>query len=724
MIRPAFTSWRRWPRPWRIAAWAVLGVYALYLLAGNVFLNTPLFEQAVNRQPRKFTLATGPALTLWPGQVLAWDVRVHGHTRHTAWTVDAHRASTRVALWPLLRREVRLPWLEARAVRADVQQVADFVAPPPEGDSGWTLRFDALASDSLQRVRLGRLVLEGHGRGRVGFVKQLKGGPSELLPSQLAFSEARLSWGHTVLLEQGELDSTFSWPRHYRSQAPGLRKLEILQASLRMHGLGSALRVDSGNGTVDIRTVPTAARVYADLRLDKGELAPGSRLVWRTPMLAGVGAPDRGVLTLQLDAAEDLRVQAHLPHDARTDTLVDVDLDVAGRRIPFTDPAALLPRTSGQARVRWQFESLAWIGSLFVAKPWFALEGTGLVDADLRLQQGRLMPGSRLDVPQARARAEVAGMRVEGTAQAHGRLLGDATRQRMHLDVDMSDFSARTGDGQVLVRGNGLDLQLEGAGELPRLRQDLQARLVVKQATVPDLRVYNRYLPRDSVRLLAGTGRFSADLQLDGSGQVGRGQARLQAGTARVQLAGLAMGGDLDLQAHLAAADIGTGHYDLGGSTLALRNVALQGTDAPAPGWWATVRIPAGRVRTGDDFQVDARADIGMRDAGVLLALYSRRSEYPRWIGRVLDAGQVQATGQLRWRRDHLWVDRLQAENDRLSLRARLDLSGARNRGDLYARWGVFGVGVAMDGEQRQWHLLGARNWYDSQPALLPAMKE
>ncbi|MCW1777239.1 hypothetical protein NB693_23195 [Pantoea ananatis] len=56
-----------------------------------------------------------------------------------------------------------------------------------------------------------------------------------------------------------------------------------------------------------------------------------------------------------------------------------------------------------------------------------------------------------------------------------------------------------------------------------------------------------------------------------------------------------------------------------------------------------------------------------------------------------------------------------------------LDLAGARTRvgwpcaracasasaRNLYARWGVLGVGVALRGEQRQWHLLGAREWYD-----------
>ena len=62
---------RRWPRPWRVALLSLLALYALYLIAGNVFLNTPLFDAVTNRKPEKFSMQTGPALTLLPGHARA-----------------------------------------------------------------------------------------------------------------------------------------------------------------------------------------------------------------------------------------------------------------------------------------------------------------------------------------------------------------------------------------------------------------------------------------------------------------------------------------------------------------------------------------------------------------------------------------------------------------------------------------------------------------------------
>jgi len=81
----------------------------------------------------------------------------------------------------------------------------------------------------------------------------------------------------------------------------------------------------------------------------------------------------------------------------------------------------------------------------------------------------------------------------------------------------------------------------------------------------------------------------------------------------------------------------------------------------------------------------------------------------------------VKASTRLRWQAGHIVLDGLQAENERLSLRARLDLLDQNKRGDLYLRWGLLGAGIELDGKQRQWHLAGAREWFDGRPALLPA---
>jgi hypothetical protein len=711
---------RRWPRPWRVALLSLLALYALYLVAGNVFLNTPLFDAVTNRKPEKFTMQTGAALTLLPGHAVVWNIRMRGQANHTVYIFRADRASAWISLTALFRREVRIPRIDASGVESEVERVEQAIPPPPRSDRGWTLRFDAIHSDSIRSGRFGKLLVVGQGSGTVGFLKQLRGGPSELFDSTAGFEQATVSYDGVNVIDDAHLAARFHYPRHYRDDAPGLRKFGILWAQLQVDARSQAINIDTAGPHVKVGSVPAEARLKAAVVMDRGVLQPGSRVVWRVPVHAGVHAPDRGLLSLQLDVAQDMRVQARLPRDPETGSELHADLRVTGRRIPFEAPAELLPRLSGQVRGAWKFDSLNWISDLFVRKPWFHLDGGGLLEGDLRIADGQLAPGSTLNVPKVAAVAEVAGVRMLGEARAVGRIVDGAPPQA-ELQVDIPQFRAAPTDApkSLLFDGKAMALTLRGDARLQQLKDGMRARLHFDNARVPDLTAYNRYVGNDSMRLLGGTGLLSGDVTLDSAGRVGQGRADLRGTGARMQVAGMALRGDAQVKARLQRADFDSRQFDLGGTTFSLRNVQV-GDDTAKAGWWGEADLRSGHIDAAAPYQVDARADLRLRDAGPLLGLFAQRSEYPRWVLGLLDSGEVQASGQLRWRREHMVVEDLTAENARLSLRARLDMEQAQRRGDLYIRWGLLGAGIEMGGGKRTWHLAGAREWYDGRPRLLP----
>ncbi|WP_251258326.1 hypothetical protein, partial [Enterobacter hormaechei] len=106
--------------------------------------------------------------------------------------------------------------LQATGVSAEISRVEEAIPPPPRSDQGWTLRFDAIHSDSIRSARFGKLLIIGKGQGTVGFVKQLRGGPSELLDSTVTFKGADTSFDGVQLLGDMNLAARFSYPRHYR----------------------------------------------------------------------------------------------------------------------------------------------------------------------------------------------------------------------------------------------------------------------------------------------------------------------------------------------------------------------------------------------------------------------------------------------------------------------------------------------------------------------------
>ena len=96
----------RWA--WRVL-FATVGVYVLYLFAGNVFLNTSLGPWAVNRKPEKFEIHWASGSTWWPGQVSVSEVKLRGHVRRTEWSLQAEQAKGQISLLPLFRKEFRMP---------------------------------------------------------------------------------------------------------------------------------------------------------------------------------------------------------------------------------------------------------------------------------------------------------------------------------------------------------------------------------------------------------------------------------------------------------------------------------------------------------------------------------------------------------------------------------------------------------------------------------------
>jgi hypothetical protein len=121
-------------------------------------------------------------------------------------------------------------------------------------------------------------------------------------------------------------------------------------------------------------------------------------------------------------------------------------------------------------------------------------------------------------------------------------------------------------------------------------------------------------------------------------------------------------------------------------------------------------------------FKVDGNAQVQMKDVSVLLSLFAERSAFPKWIASVIDEGQAHATAAVDVDGETVTLDRIRARNERVELDGRLRVASGEPQGDLYARWGVLGLGVEVSGGQRKLHLRNAREWYESRqpPAGTP----
>ena len=717
---------QRWS--WRMLL-VVVGVYALYLVAGNVFLNTSIGPSTINRKPDKFQMHWEGGSTWWPGRVSLSGVKLQGHVRHTQWSIQANSARGRIALLPLLGRELRFPHAWASEVTGSVEKVEAEQPVPAPRPGGWTLRFDHIGSDSVLGGNLAGLQLQGKGSAAFGFTKQLRGGPMEVLPSTARFTDTRLSHDGQEWVRDGVLQAEFSIARHRRADAPGIGKLRLTDAHLKLDGMTAALDVSTDmQGKVKVKGIPGKGNLRADLGLARGVLKPGSQLRWQMPLTSidAKGVAHRDVLETVFSVDQDLRLVARVPSQAGGVLGLDADLKVRGNQLPLADfhLRNFLPRTSGHVSGQWQFSSLRWLGQLFAHAPWLSLDGAGSVSADLQVVEGKVAAGSRFSVPEVAVVAEVMGNRINGLAHAEGNFTTNAKGELLptvKILVEEFNIAANDNPGTPYVRGRDLRLDLEAGEDLAALGDSLRARLVFKNASLPDLRVYNRYLPNDHLHIDGGSGMLSGDLRLDAAGDIGAGWIRMTASKARMRMAGIAMRGDLGINTRLRRLDLAKRNFAVDGSSIRLDNISFsEPAGETRSGWWARINLPRARMDWDKPLAVEGNAQVTMKDVGFLLSLFSRQRDYPGWVFKLVDAGQAQVTGRVQWRGDTLVLDRVVAGNDRFDLMARMRLRGQQRTGSLYAKWGKLSVGLEMERPKNRFHLIRARQWYDSQPALLP----
>ncbi len=710
----------------RLAGLSALACYALYLLAGNVFLNSGFGHGLLNRRPKAFAMEWSGARTFWPGRVTLHQVRMRGHVRRVQWSAQADAVRGRIALWPLLRKEVRVPWIEAEGVSGAIDRAAQERLPPPPRPGGWTLRFQRIATTSLRSATFGDWRLSGSGRAEAGFSKQLRGGPMELLPSSLRFDAAQVSRDGIHWLHDARIAASFALPRHTAAEHPGLARLDILDAGLELQGRTVRLQSTLGSdGRYAFAALPGDGRLDARLTLHDGALAAGDHLRLQLPL---TDADARGVvvdnrLDLQLAVADDLRLRASLPDLDGQHLSLDANLDMPGTTLPLQDWRARLAAASGAVRAHGHLPSIGGVVALFTQADWMGLEGSGTVDADLRLAGGQLLEGSRLKVSEVEARADVLGNRFRGKARAEATIAADAAgTPQSRLDLVMEAFSAAPSDrpGTPWFTGERLRLESVADARFERMRESMQARVRFERARIPELAVFNAYLPNDKLRFAGGSGVLGGDLQLDGAGEVGRGTLRVDGRQVRLAVAGMDLRGDVALDARLRRGNLRKGEFELDDSTVSVRNVAFtEPGGAVHSGWWATLGIDRGRAEWKKPSSASGELQARMRDVGFLLALFAGRADLPDWTGKVVDAGEARLRGRWLWQGNRLVLDGAHAENDRFSVDARMALDGPRRHGDLYLKWGILGVGVELQDNTHKLHLLDAREWYDSQSALL-----
>ncbi|MEM7581837.1 MAG: hypothetical protein AAF560_00530, partial [Acidobacteriota bacterium] len=603
-----------------------LGLWALYIVAINVFLNTSLAPKVINRKPEKWQMGFAGGWSIIPGRVHLSDVNFDLRARRQDYRFTVQRIFANIAVLKLPGRRLVTQQLDLSGLDVAITlRPASAPQPPPptRRTPGWRIELRGVRVDDIERFALQDIGLSGgSGRLTTDFRLQVRG--------EMEVDNARLEWTDMVLSKAGEV-------------------------------VAEPVRID----------------------FEGGLSALNPKLV-------------RGT--------------------------------------------AVLDYLNGQLEFSGDVERLSIFSRFFSNVKWIqTLDGSGSLDTNLAIADGRIIAGSELDVTAEDLRLDVLGYAAEGS----GRVIGTVTEppaasaegsSEESTDADSSSTAATSSDASTDPVGpddrlarmevvfddfavrrkpavdpyvHGTGLRLIATSRDPNLRDgmsDLDFVLDMPEAEVPNMAVYGSYLPPHlDFSIDSGVGALRLHLEGSAIRQHAQGELVLTADQVKGRFRDLEFEGALETDTKITGSDLDSFNLGIVGTRLAVKEVTLNdGRNTAETGWWMTLDVPDGTLEMGEPSRVQAEVDILMKDTRAIMALFGEVKPWIDRFERILTVKEVRAEASVAMEPQTLSLRHLSLEARRLRGRAELELGEERpRRGILYVRLNGFAVGLEIQDKGR-----------------------
>jgi len=364
------------------------------------------------------------------------------------------------------------------------------------------------------------------------------------------------------------------------------------------------------------------------------------------------------------------------------------------------------------------------LNHLFRNVPWLSFDGTERrVSTDLLIEKGRLQPGSRIRMGTDTLAVNFLVYRAEGKADVDLKVVEGKEHPILDLELLLTNFgiglATSTPDAAV-----GEKLRLHATSDDDLISDEVpngDLELEIDGLHAKDLTRANYLIPAGTgLKLKGGSARMDVRLKASTRGDTGEGKVTLTTDGLALDAGGLAITGKVDASIPLSQGDMLAQRFAIDGMTIRLSDFDVTGQAAEAKttnDWWAEVDAPRGLFGLKDDPLFRGDVKFKLRDSAPLVQFLTARKPLPKIGERILEVKDVAGKTGLVYGTDRLEIRDLLVTSDMIELQACMTVQGKSARGDVLAVYDWIGVGVEMKGAKPDYHLTGARRWYESRHA-------
>ncbi|MDP2310207.1 MAG: hypothetical protein Q8P18_29595 [Pseudomonadota bacterium] len=634
------------------------------LLAVNVFLNIWL-PVVVNRQPERIKLTFDVAWMLVPGEVEVHNLEIRQQSPNDQWLMKIDNATATFALRDFLDHTIHITTAEAHG--ASFLWRARLDAPPPKGPPSLPSEADAIVgqADAAAPAAPAGTQIVADPVVIEDWSPPIPGFTNPPTPSPEDIYPSAKPW--RVALHDVQVD----------------RIRELWIGDYKYTGAATA----SGNLTLEANKWLEVEQAL--VTLDGGGVTRGS-----VSMLTGVQG--------------------------------QIELDLVGTNPVAFEGRGLFGAISGKVGLTAGVANLSFLDFYLQSAPWLHLTGgVGELVVDVNVEDGTFQNGSKVaaDVNDIVARFLSYSVVGDGAVRLDVSL-ADGVPQTA-IGVEFLDFAiSLDGDATPHVKGQGFAVSATTADvALNRPFTSLDIVLELPEAEIPDVGVYNAYMPQDlGLVLKTGTGTVRGHLEVSTAQSLCHGELFLDGRAVLATLDELTLSGDVAVHAVVPSGNLETGKYDISGTSLELRKIRVisggstrEGKD-DSKAWWAQIKLPKGSVAVGAPIFLDGTLDVKFRDTVPFITVFSEKQPLPGWIRGLLGVEPVSGKARIRLGDDVLRVTDFQLFAGQfevlLELRRRKEMVGK-----LYARFGKLSLGMGMENKKSHIQVFNAKKWYDAEPS-------
>jgi hypothetical protein len=293
-----------------------LAVYPVFLIAANGYLRSQDLGRRLSRHPERLSVSYESAWTSWPGVIHVRGFEIRNQTRTAQWWARMDRATFRLRLLDLGRRELVVDHLSGSGVTFHLRRRLDHrwsILPraalqppvpglenpprrPPEAlyppsprhlekarTDPWRIRLAAIELDDVREVWIDEYRLAGEARVAGGFDLRV-GRRLSVDPTRLQIVAGDLTLGGGARAEPvltgaaGRVDGEIA--AYSPAEHRGWEAVRFLSGRARLHGAVPSLAfldpLLAKTGWLSFGA--REARVETDVRVERGRFLPGSRL--------------------------------------------------------------------------------------------------------------------------------------------------------------------------------------------------------------------------------------------------------------------------------------------------------------------------------------------------------------------------------------------------------------------------------------------------------------